>query len=78
MLAKDGSWVWVLDRGRVIQRDADGRPVRAAGMHFDITARKLAEAELHQYRQHLEDLVAVRTAELHVAKDAAEEAELAG
>jgi two-component system cell cycle sensor histidine kinase/response regulator CckA len=42
---KSGSWIWVLDRGRVMERDPQGRPIRAAGTHLDITARKNAEKE---------------------------------
>lgn len=33
----DGSWVYILDRGRISGRDADGRPVRFTGTHLDIT-----------------------------------------
>ena len=44
----DGRWIWVLDRGRAIERDAAGRPVRLIGMNQDITARKAIEAELAQ------------------------------
>jgi PAS domain S-box-containing protein len=40
---KSGSWVWVLDRGKVFERDATGRPMRAAGTHLDISERKRAE-----------------------------------
>lgn len=43
---RNGSWRWVLDRGRVVERDADGRPLRALGTHADITARKEAEHAL--------------------------------
>lgn len=43
---KDGSWKWVLDRGLVISRDADGRPMRILGTHSDITEQKQAEALL--------------------------------
>jgi PAS domain S-box-containing protein len=43
---KDGTWRWILDRGQVVQRDADGRPLRALGTHADITERKRAEEEL--------------------------------
>ena len=46
MRHKEGGWVWVLDRGRVVSRDADGRPLLASGTHMDITPRKQAEAAL--------------------------------
>jgi PAS domain S-box-containing protein len=45
---KSGEWVWVLDRGKVIERDAKGEPVRTCGTHQDITARKQAAANLRQ------------------------------
>ncbi len=60
---KDGSYRWVLDRGEAI-RDADGHPVRMVGSITDITERKAAEAELLEYREHLEDLVAMATTEV--------------
>ncbi len=43
---RDGSWRWVLDRGRVVERTPDGRPLRALGTHADITTRKEAELAL--------------------------------
>lgn len=42
---KSGEWVWVLDRGGVIERDAQGKPLRVCGTHLDVTERKRAEAE---------------------------------
>jgi len=45
---KSGVWVWVLDRGRVVDRDADGRPIRAAGTHLNISERKRAEEALEK------------------------------
>ncbi len=45
---KDGSWKWILDRGTVIERDADGKPLRAVGTHSDISWRKDAEIALRQ------------------------------
>lgn len=43
---KDGHWVWVLDRGKVISRTEEGKPLWAYGTHQDITDRKRAEEEL--------------------------------
>jgi PAS domain S-box-containing protein len=40
MRHKDGHWVWVLDRGMVVERDAQGQAVRCIGTHMDITRRK--------------------------------------
>lgn len=45
---KDGHWVTVLTRGRVVARDADGVPTRVAGSFTDISARKAAEAALSE------------------------------
>ncbi len=48
VLARDGSWKWVLSRGMVIARDAEGRPLRMVGTHTDITERKHQEALVWQ------------------------------
>ncbi len=43
---KSGDWKWILDRGKVVARDPQsGLPLRIAGTHTDITARKAAEEE---------------------------------
>ena len=44
ILCRDGSWKWVLSRGMVIARDAQGRPLRMIGTHTDISRRKQSEA----------------------------------
>jgi two-component system sensor histidine kinase/response regulator len=49
-------------------------PRQFACIVVDITERKQAEAELEQHRHHLTELVQARTAELALAKDAAETA----
>lgn len=43
MRHRDGHWVWVLDRGKVTERTADGAALRMSGTHTEITARKEAE-----------------------------------
>jgi diguanylate cyclase (GGDEF)-like protein/PAS domain S-box-containing protein len=43
---RDGRWIWVLDRGGIIERDEAGRPLRAVGVQTDISRQKAAEAEL--------------------------------
>jgi len=48
MRAKSGRWVWLLDRGRVVERDSAGRPLRAAGTHLDISARIAADHALKE------------------------------
>lgn len=45
---KQGHWVWIHDAGRVLERDEAGRPLRAVGLHQDITSRKhMEEGLLH-------------------------------
>ena len=43
---KNGQWIWVLDRGKVIEWDSQKNPIRMVGTHIDITERKLIEEEL--------------------------------
>jgi diguanylate cyclase (GGDEF)-like protein/PAS domain S-box-containing protein len=45
---KDGSWVWIYDRGRVIKKDSEGRPLKMYGSHADITWRKKMEARIYE------------------------------
>ncbi len=56
MKHKSGHWVWVLDRGKVVEWDKDGKPVRMSGTHLDITQRKEVEAQLQKYATELEEL----------------------
>ena len=72
MRHRDGRWVWVLDRGRIISWTRDGKPEWMAGTHLEVTRRKEAEEELAAHRDHLEALVAARTVDLSLAREAAE------
>lgn len=58
LLTKSGEWKWILDTGKVVERDEQGDPVRAVGTHQDITERKLAEEALQQSKRRLEETLA--------------------
>ena len=45
---RDGHWVWVRSRGRVVERDADGRALRLVGTDADVSKDKAAEERLRQ------------------------------
>ncbi|MNX75125.1 Cell-division control histidine kinase PdhS [compost metagenome] len=46
VLTSSGKYKWILDRGKVIERDPDGKPLRVIGTHTDISAQKEKELEL--------------------------------
>ncbi len=46
--AKSDEWNWILTRGKVVERDKEGNPLRASGTAFDISDRKQAEDKLLQ------------------------------
>ena len=46
MLCKDGSYKWILDRGKVVTWADDHRPQRMIGTHSDITEQKIAKEAL--------------------------------
>ena len=75
MRHKSGRWVWVLARGKVIDWDAAGNPLRVLGTHLDITDRKLAEVTLQQLNQTLERRVEQRTAALQQSEARLREAQ---
>ncbi|MFO1424845.1 MAG: PAS domain S-box protein [Candidatus Competibacteraceae bacterium] len=74
VVRQDGTEYWILVDAVPVYDDHN---VIIAGflIFIDITARKRAEAELHRYREHLEELVAERTAELRQAMDQLVQAE---
>ncbi len=50
LMNRAGEWIWVLDRGRVVERDEEGHPLRMVGTHTEITERKRVEAEIRASR----------------------------
>ena len=53
--AKQGGWRWIMARGKVVERDESGTPVRMIGTHVDITERKLNEEALRISEAHLRE-----------------------
>ncbi len=58
---KDGTYKWILDRGKIVAWTPDGRPLRMIGTHTDISAHKEAEATLRQLKEFNESIVANMT-----------------
>ncbi len=79
---KAGDWKWILSLGRLVARDAEGKPLRMLGTHTDITERKLAEESIRRERillrtviDHLPDPIYVK--DRLGAKTLANQAEIA-
>jgi PAS domain S-box-containing protein len=51
MRHKEGSWIWVHNRGKVMEWTPDGKPLRMFGTHSDITDRKRSEGALRESEQ---------------------------
>lgn len=50
MRHKDGSWIWIRDRGCVVSWDDNGQPLVMSGSHQDVTQERIAEEKLaHAY-----------------------------
>jgi len=52
---KDGHWIWLLARGKLFTRTANGQPEWMYGINLDITENKKAEAELQESASSLRD-----------------------
>lgn len=48
VLCKDGTYRWILDRGKIVSKDKTGKPLRIIGTHVDITQRKKNEMLLNE------------------------------
>jgi PAS domain S-box-containing protein len=54
---KTGQYRWILNRGRILERDQEGRPLRATGTTLDITDRKLVEQRVQESLNFLSELI---------------------
>jgi PAS domain S-box-containing protein len=61
MQHKDGHWIWVLDRGKIVSRHTDGSPLTMVGVLHDVSKRKEAETERNRKQDFLELLLAITT-----------------
>ena len=59
MKHKNGNWIWVLSRGRVVSRANDGSPLRMVGTTQDVTERVKIRDENQDYADQLEALYEV-------------------
>ena len=46
--SKSGEYIWILDRGQVMERDSKGKPLRGVGTHMDITERKRNQEKVEE------------------------------
>ncbi|WP_084203370.1 sensor histidine kinase [Psychroserpens damuponensis] len=51
ILCRDGQYKWILDKGKIIEKNAQGKPTRIIGTHTDITYRKKKEVQSERYLQ---------------------------
>lgn len=49
---KDGGWVWVAERGRVVERDANGKALRMIGTRTDMTEQRERDDRLRWLAAH--------------------------
>lgn len=54
---KDGEYRWILDRGKIVTRDSDGRPLVMIGTHTDITSRREVDTRLRESEAKFKGLV---------------------
>ncbi|SHJ45893.1 PAS domain S-box-containing protein [Malonomonas rubra DSM 5091] len=66
---KNGDWMWILGQGKVITYDADGAPVRIAGMHTDIDESKKGELALKNSEARLASILRVAPTGIGVTLD---------
>lgn len=62
MRHRNGSWVWIHDRGRVVLRLPDGSPHLMYGTHSDITDRKSTEQALKESNSRIRSMFEKHTA----------------
>lgn len=57
MLASNGDWRWIMDKGKIMEWDKQGNPIRASGIHQDITTIKDYQQQLIHQRKFLQEII---------------------
>jgi PAS domain S-box-containing protein len=75
LLTRSGEVKWMTARGRVVERDAEGTPLRMVGTISDITSRKQVEEQLRKLAQAVEQspesiVITNRNAEIEYVNEA--------
>lgn len=48
LLTRDGNYIWVMDSGRIIERDVYKKPIRIGGITIDITERIMSQQRIRE------------------------------
>ena len=64
LLTKEGTWKWILDRGKVYLRDEQNHPLRTIGLHIDISKQKEVEQRFHELNDTKDKIFSVISHEL--------------
>ncbi len=65
---KSGAWKWILARGKITERDQDGKPLRMTGTYLDITDRKSSEMRVAEANELREKILAASPVGIEVFK----------
>jgi PAS domain S-box-containing protein len=74
MRHRDGHWIWILDRGQVLSRTPEGRPLLMLGTHQDITQRKQAEEQIATLLNVQREMTRLATEFINVSMDRQDQA----
>ena len=56
MMTKSGEWKWVLDRGKIVEKEGSGKPDQVIGILIDIDRQKASDNVLFEYEDKLKTL----------------------
>jgi len=64
---KDGHYLWLHSTGRVVERDAEGKPLRLLGVTMDISERKRSENKMETLHDEMDAMLVWQVAQHTVA-----------